>query len=56
MFDDHQLKLEVRYTVQFTEEEINRIKALIPTKNISYLDLRILYKMERALQTLGEVY
>lgn len=54
--DDQQLKLEVRYTVQFTEEEINRIRALIPTKNISYLDLRILYKMERALQTLGEVY
>ncbi|MEK4886404.1 hypothetical protein NST81_17350 [Bacillus sp. FSL W8-0223] len=53
---NEQLELEVRYTVQFTEAEINRIRALIPTKDISYLDLRILYKMERALRTLGEVY
>jgi hypothetical protein len=47
---------EVRYPIEFTEEELNRIRALIPTRNISYFDLKILYKIECALRTLGEVH
>ncbi|ASA98039.1 hypothetical protein EA138_09655 [Anoxybacillus flavithermus] len=49
-------EFEVRYPIEFTEAELNRIRALIPTKNISYLDLTILYKIERAFWSLGEVY
>jgi hypothetical protein len=48
-------EFEVLYPIKFTEAELNRIRALIPTKNISYLDLTILYKIERAFWSLGEV-